>query len=77
MYKRQSQDTAENAYGERELAICLRGKDARTVWRELFTGENTAYLRVDDGRRWELTASVSLPGYALHDSPCAGVTVVE
>lgn len=63
----------DDAYGEPRLALCLRGRDAARVWRALFTGENTSYLRVDDGRRWELNASVVLPGYGLYDSPCDGV----
>jgi len=67
----------DNAYGEQRLALCLRGRQAATVWRRLFTGENTAYLRVDDGRRWELNASVVLPGYVLYGSPCDGATVGE
>ena len=67
----------DNAYGEPRLALCLRGRDAGRVWRRLFTGENTAYLRVDDGRRWELNASVVLPGYVLYGSPCDGATVGE
>lgn len=67
----------DDAYGEQRLALCLRGRDAARVWRRLFTGENTAYLRVDDGRRWELNASVLLPGYVLHGSPCDGATVVR
>lgn len=70
-----TQDVLPNAYGEPERAFCLQGAAAGRVWRRLFTGENTAYLRVDDGRRWELTASVVLPGYVQHDSPCDGVTV--
>ncbi|MFP5252849.1 MAG: hypothetical protein ACLGH4_03530 [Actinomycetes bacterium] len=67
----------DDAYGEPRLALCLRGRQAATVWRRLFTGENTAYLRVDDGRRWELNASVVLPGYVLYGSPCHGATVGE
>ena len=66
-----------NAYGEQRLALCLRGRQAARVWRRLFTGENTAYLRVDDGRRWELNASVVLPGDVLYGSPCEDVTVGE
>ena len=66
-----------DAYGEQRLALCLRGRDAAGVWRGLFTGENTAYLRVDDGRRWELNASVVLPGYVLYGSPCEDATVGE
>ncbi len=53
--------TAENAYGEKRLSLCLVGRDAAIVWRHLFTGVNTAYLRVDDGRRWELQSSVVPP----------------
>lgn len=67
----------DNAYGEQRLALCLRGRQAATVWRRLFTGENTAYLRVDDGRRWELNASVVLPGYVRYGSPCDDATVGE
>lgn len=67
----------DNAYGEPRLALCLRGRQAARVWRRLFTGENTAYLRVDDGRRWELNASVVLPGYVVYGSPCDGATVAE
>ena len=63
--------TAENAYGERRLSLCLLGKDAARVWRNLFTGVNTAYLRVDDGRRWELQSSVVLPDYVAYGSPCS------
>ncbi len=66
-----------DAYGEQRLALCLRGREAARVWRRLFNGENTAYLRVDDGRRWELNASVVLPGYVLYGSPCEGATVGE
>lgn len=66
-----------NAYGEERLALCLHGRQAARVWRRLFTGENIAYLRVDDGRRWELTASVVLPGYVLYGSPCDDATVVQ
>lgn len=65
-----SSGTAPNAYGETRLAVCLTGRDAATVWRTLFTGRNTAWLRVDDGRRWELNATVELPGYERLDSPC-------
>jgi hypothetical protein len=62
--------TAENAYGEERLSLCLFGKDAATVWRHLFTGVNTAYLRVDDGKRWELQSSVVLPDYTGYGTPC-------
>ena len=63
--------TAENAYGEKRLSLCLLGKDAATVWRRLFTGVNTAYLRVDDGKRWELQSSVVLPDYVGYGTPCS------
>lgn len=66
-----SSGTALNAYDEEKLALCLLGRDAARVWRHLFTGVNTAYLRVDDGRKWELQASVALPGYVAHGSPCS------
>ncbi|MGN6575455.1 MAG: hypothetical protein ACTHKG_07200 [Nocardioides sp.] len=62
--------TAENAYGEERLSLCLFGKDAATVWRHLFTGVNTAYLRVDDGKRWELQSSVAFPDYVGYGTPC-------
>ena len=67
----------DNAYGEQRLAFCLRGRQAARVWRRLFTGENTSYLRVDDGRRWELNASVGLPGYVMYGTPCDDATVGE
>jgi len=67
----------DDAYGEQRLALCLRDRDAARVWRRLFTGENTAYLRVDDGRRWELNATVVLPGYVVYGSPCDDATVGE
>ena len=63
--------SAENAYGEKRLSLCLLGNDAATVWRHLFTGVNTAYLRVDDGRRWELQSSVVPPVYAGYGTPCS------
>ena len=63
--------TAQNAYGEKKLALCLFGRDAARVWKHLFTGVNTAYLRVDDGRRWELQSSVVLPAYVGYGTPCA------
>jgi hypothetical protein len=63
--------TARNAYDEQKLTLCLVGRPAARVWRRLFTGANTAYLRVDDGRRWELQASVVLPDYVAHGSPCS------
>ncbi len=63
--------TARNAYDEKKLALCVIGRDAARVWRHLFTGVNTAYLRVDDGRRWELQSSVVLPDYVAHGSPCS------
>ena len=66
-----SSGTARDAYDEEKLALCLLGRDAARVWRHLFTGVNTAYLRVDDGRKWELQASVALPGYVAHGSPCS------
>ena len=62
--------TARNAYDEEKLALCLVGRDAARVWRRLFTGVNTAYLRVDDGRRWELQATVGLPGHPAFANPC-------
>jgi hypothetical protein len=63
--------TARNAYDEEKLALCVIGRDAARVWRHLFTGVNTAYLRVDDGRKWELQSSVVLPDYAAYGSPCS------
>jgi hypothetical protein len=63
--------TAPNAYGEQKLALCLFGRDAARVWKHLFTGVNTAYLRVDDGRKWELQSSVVLPAYVGRGTPCS------
>ena len=63
--------TARNAYDEEKLAVCVIGRDAARVWRRLFTGVNTAYLRVDDGRKWELQSTVGLPGYTPSDGPCS------
>jgi hypothetical protein len=62
----------ENSYGEPEWATCLRGSQARRVFATL-DGRNTAYLRYDDGSRWEVTVTVVTPGYALLGSPCAPV----
>ena len=58
----------DHPYGER-LAICLVGDQAAKVF-ALLTGVNHAYLRVDDGRRWELNVDVHSPGYRLHGSAC-------
>jgi hypothetical protein len=63
--------TARNAYDEEKLALCVIGRDAARVWRHLFTGVNTAYLRVDDGRKWELQSAVVLPDYVAYGSPCS------
>jgi len=60
-----------NAYEEQKLAVCLHGRAARRAW-TLFTGVNTAYLRVDDGRRWELQSFVTTPGYRMLQGPCLG-----
>lgn len=61
--------TTTNAYDEIELALCLEGDQVGPVW-ALLTGVNNAYLRVDDGRRWELTYLLSTPGYRLYSDPC-------
>jgi hypothetical protein len=63
--------TARNAYDEEKLAVCVIGRDAAKVWRHLFTGVNTAYLRVDDGRKWELQSTVGLPGYPPSAGACS------
>jgi hypothetical protein len=63
--------TMPNAYGEPRAALCLTGPDAAAVW-PLLDGVNTAYLRVDDGRRWELNTTVDLPAYTRSGSPCTG-----
>jgi hypothetical protein len=62
----------DHPYGERR-AICLVGEEAAMVFR-LLTGVNHAYLRVDDGQRWELNVTVHSPGYRLHGSACEART---
>ena len=58
----------DHPYGERR-AICLAGEEAARLF-TLLTGVNHAYLRVDDGQRWELNVTVHSPGYRLHGSAC-------
>lgn len=65
-----STSTAPNAYGETRLSVCVTGRAAAKVWRRLFTGANTAWLRVDDGEKWELDATVEVPGFERFGSPC-------
>lgn len=64
-----STGTVLNAYDEEVLVICLEGKDVAPVW-ALLTGVNNAYLRVDDGREWELTYALSTPGYRSFRDAC-------
>lgn len=60
-----------NAYDEPRRALCLRGAAAAKVF-ALFTGENIAYLRVDDGERWELNVTVHTGTPPLYgSSPCS------
>lgn len=65
-----SHGTAPNPYGEPEEQLCLRGRQAAKVFALLEPGVNTAWLRVDDGRRWEVTVHVVLPAYSLIGNPC-------
>jgi hypothetical protein len=58
----------EGPYGT-DRAICLTGDDVGPVF-ALLTGVNTAYLRIDDGRRWELTVTVLSPGWQPWASAC-------
>lgn len=61
--------TALNPYDEEELVICVTGEDVEPVF-ALLTGVNHAYLRVDDGKQWELNVSHHQPGYRLLTDPC-------
>lgn len=61
--------TTVNPYDEEELVICLTGEDVEPVF-SLLTGVNHAYLRVDDGSRWELNVEPHYPGYRLITDPC-------
>ena len=65
-----SHGTAPNPYGEPEEQLCLTGRQAAKVFDLLEPGVNTAWLRVDDGRRWEVSVNVVLPSYALLRNPC-------
>jgi hypothetical protein len=64
-----SESTTRNPYDEEELVICLVGVDVELVF-ALLTGVNHAYLRVDDGTRWELNVTPHYPGYRLLTDPC-------
>jgi hypothetical protein len=61
--------TALDPYGEEDLVLCLTGDEVPPVF-ALLTGVNHAYLRVDDGREWELTVRPQFPGYRLFGDPC-------
>ena len=61
--------TALDPYGQEELVLCLTGDDVAPVF-ALLTGVNRAYLRVDDGRPWELEVRPHYPGYELVGDPC-------
>lgn len=65
-----STEMVPNAYDELEHSFCLTGDDAAAVF-AMLTGVNHAYLRVDDGRRWELDVEVRLPTDDLPEGPCA------
>jgi hypothetical protein len=67
-----SHGVAPNPYGEPEQQLCLYGREAARVFDLLEPGVNTAWLRVDDGRRWELTVEVVLPSYSTSRNPCGG-----
>jgi hypothetical protein len=66
-----SQGVGQGPYAPQEL-LCLRGRDAARVFRLLKPGVNTAWLRVDDGRRWEANVLVVLPTYVGFENPCVG-----
>ena len=61
--------TTRNPYDEVELVLCLTGDQVEPVW-ELLTGVNNAYLRVDDGAKWELTYILTWPGYRPQRATC-------
>jgi hypothetical protein len=61
---------AAGPYGLPEQQLCLRGRDAARVFDLLDPGVNTAWLRVDDGRRWEVNVEVVLPAYVTLGNPC-------
>lgn len=65
-----SHGVAAGPYGQPEQQLCLRGRDAARVFDLLDPGVNTAWLRVDDGRRWEVNVEVVLPAYVTLDNPC-------
>ncbi len=65
-----STEIVPNAYDEPVHSFCLTGDDAAAVF-AMLTGVNHAYLRVDDGRHWELDVEVRLPTDTLPEGPCA------
>ncbi len=64
-----AEGTTTNPYDEEELVLCLQGDEVGPVF-ALLTGVNHAYLRVDDGERWELNVWPHQPGYRLASDPC-------
>ena len=61
--------TMRDPNGAEELVLCLTGDEVPPVF-ALLTGVNHAYLRVDDGREWELDVRPHYPGYRLVSDPC-------
>jgi hypothetical protein len=61
--------TTRDPDGAEELVLCLTGDEVPPVF-ALLTGVNHAYLRVDDGREWELDVRPHYPGYRLVGDPC-------
>ena len=61
--------TQVDPYGEEEVVVCLSGAEVFPLF-SLMTGVNHAYLRVDDGRRWEVNVQPRTPGYRLYGDPC-------
>lgn len=58
---------------EGERSFCLRGQEAARVFRLMRPGTNSAWLGVDDGRRWELNLQVVTPAYVTSGNPCGGL----
>ena len=61
--------TTLDPYGEEKHVLCLSGDQVAPVF-ALLTGVNHAYLRVDDGKEWELDVRPHYPGYRLAGDPC-------
>jgi hypothetical protein len=64
-----SEGVEEGPYGPDER-LCLRGRAAARVFALLEPGVNTAWLKLDDGRRWMADVDVVLPAYSSARNPC-------